>query len=51
LAPRNVHADQWDIEGLSKYLVEQFGPGPGKTGRRCRAAQIVSELGDQILRN
>src|SRR5258708_1724296 len=47
-APRNVHADQWDIEGLNKYLVEQFGLDLEKQG--VDAGQLNrQELGDQIF--
>jgi preprotein translocase subunit SecA len=47
-APRNVHADQWDIEGLNKYLVEQFGLDMEKQG--IDAGQLNrQELGDQIF--
>ena len=31
-APRNVHADQWDVEGLNKFMVEQFGLEMAKQG-------------------
>jgi preprotein translocase subunit SecA len=24
-APKNVHPDQWDVDGLSKYLLDNFG--------------------------
>jgi preprotein translocase subunit SecA len=47
-APRNVHADQWDLEGLNKYLVEQFGLDLEKQG--VDAGQLNrQELGDQIF--
>jgi preprotein translocase subunit SecA len=47
-APRNVHADQWDIEGLNKYLIEQFGLEMEKQG--IDAGQLNrQELGDQIF--
>ena len=47
-APRNVHADQWDMEGLNKYLVEQFGLDMEKQG--IDAGQLNrQELGDQIF--
>jgi preprotein translocase subunit SecA len=47
-APRNVHADQWDMEGLSKYLVEQFGLDIAKHG--IDADQLNrQELGDAIF--
>jgi preprotein translocase subunit SecA len=25
LAPRNVHAEQWDVDGLRKYMMDNFG--------------------------
>ncbi|HEY7402952.1 MAG TPA: preprotein translocase subunit SecA [Candidatus Angelobacter sp.] len=47
-APRNVHADQWDTEGLNKYLVEQFGLDMEKQG--IDADQLNrQELGDAIF--
>jgi preprotein translocase subunit SecA len=47
-AARNVHADQWDIEGLNKYLIEQFGLEMEKQG--IDAGQLNrQELGDQIF--
>src|ERR1700704_5140924 len=47
-APRNIHADQWDIEGLNKHLVEQFGLDLQKQG--IDAGQLNrQELGDQIF--
>jgi len=47
-APRNVHADQWDMEGLGKYLVEQFGLDMAKSG--IDADQLNrQELGDAIF--
>jgi preprotein translocase subunit SecA len=47
-APRNVHADQWDIEALNKYLVEQFGLDMAKQG--IDANQLNrQELGDQVF--
>jgi preprotein translocase subunit SecA len=47
-APRNVHADQWDVEALNKYLVEQFGLDMSKAG--VDADQLNrQELGDQIF--
>jgi preprotein translocase subunit SecA len=47
-APRNVHADQWDVEGLNKYLIEQFGLEMEKQG--IDAGQLNrQELGDQIF--
>ncbi|HEY2498922.1 MAG TPA: preprotein translocase subunit SecA [Candidatus Angelobacter sp.] len=47
-APRNVHADQWDTEGLNKFLVEQFGLDMQKQG--IDAGQLNrQELGDEIF--
>jgi preprotein translocase subunit SecA len=47
-APRNVHADQWDMEGLNKYLLEQFGLDMAKRG--IDADQLNrQELGDAIF--
>jgi preprotein translocase subunit SecA len=47
-APRNVHADQWEIEALNKYLVEQFGLDMAKSG--IDADQLNrQELGDAIF--
>ncbi|HZD95036.1 MAG TPA: preprotein translocase subunit SecA, partial [Candidatus Sulfotelmatobacter sp.] len=47
-APRNVHGDQWDVEGLNKYLVEQFGLDMEKQG--IDANQLNrQELGDAIF--
>jgi preprotein translocase subunit SecA len=47
-APRNVHADQWDIDALRKYLLEQFGQDLSKQG--IDADQLNrQELGDAIF--
>jgi preprotein translocase subunit SecA len=47
-APRNVHADQWDIEGLNKYLIEQFGLEMSAQG--IDADQLNrQELGDSVF--
>jgi len=47
-APRNVHGDQWEIEALNKYLVEQFGLDMTKNG--IDADQLNrQELGDAIF--
>jgi preprotein translocase subunit SecA len=47
-APRNVHADQWDVNGLDKYLMEQFGLDMSKNG--IDASQLNrQELGDAIF--
>jgi preprotein translocase subunit SecA len=47
-APRNVHGDQWDIDGLNKYLIEQFGLEMAKQG--IDADQLNrQELGDAIF--
>ncbi len=46
--PRNVHADQWDTDGLSKYLVEQFGLDMNQQG--IDPTQLNrQELGDAIF--
>ena len=47
-APRNVHADQWDTEGLNKYLVEQFGLDMAKHGIAVDQLNR-QELGDEIF--
>ncbi len=47
-APRNVHADQWDTDGLNKYLTEQFGLDMAKNG--IDANQLNrQELGDAVF--
>jgi len=47
-APRNVHGDQWDTDGLNKFLVEQFGLDMAKQG--IDANQLNrQELGDAIF--
>jgi preprotein translocase subunit SecA len=47
-APRNVHADQWDVNGLDKYLMEQFGLDMSKNG--IDASQLNrQELGDAVF--
>ena len=47
-APRNLHPDQWDIEALSKYLLENFGLDLLKQG--VDAGQLNrQELGDAIF--
>ena len=47
-APRNVHADQWDIDALHKYLLEQFGLDMAKAGVDPNALNR-QELGDEIF--
>jgi preprotein translocase subunit SecA len=47
-APRNVHADQWDTDGLSKYLVEFFGLDMAKQGVDVNQLNR-QELGDGIF--
>ncbi len=47
-APRNVHGDQWDIEGLNKYLIEQFGLDMTKAGIDPDKLNR-QELGDAIF--
>jgi preprotein translocase subunit SecA len=47
-APRNIHADQWDVEGLRKYLLEMFGLDLAKAG--VDPDQLNrQELGDSIF--
>jgi len=47
-APRNVHGDQWDTDGLNKFLIEQFGLDMAKQG--IDANQLNrQELGDGIF--
>jgi preprotein translocase subunit SecA len=47
-APRNVHGDQWDVDGLNRYLVEQFGLDMAKNG--IDASRLNrQELGDAIF--
>ncbi|HET9282552.1 MAG TPA: preprotein translocase subunit SecA [Candidatus Angelobacter sp.] len=47
-APRNIHADQWDTDGLNKFLIEQFGLDMTKQG--IAADQLNrQELGDAIF--
>jgi preprotein translocase subunit SecA len=48
LAPRNVHADQWDLDGLNKYLMEQFGLDMAKAGIDPDKLNR-QELGDAIF--
>jgi preprotein translocase subunit SecA len=46
--PRNVHGDQWDTDGLSKYLIEQFGLD--MAGQGIDPNQLNrQELGDAIF--
>ncbi|HET9182735.1 MAG TPA: preprotein translocase subunit SecA [Candidatus Angelobacter sp.] len=46
--PRNVHADQWDTEGLRRYMLETFGLDLGKAG--VDPDQLNrQELGDGIF--
>ncbi|HET6933200.1 MAG TPA: preprotein translocase subunit SecA [Candidatus Angelobacter sp.] len=46
--PRNVHADQWDVDALRKFLLEQFGLDIAKQG--INADQLNrQELGDAIF--
>ena len=46
--PRNVHADQWDVDGLRKYLLEQFGLDLGKRGVDVDQLNR-QELGDAVF--
>jgi preprotein translocase subunit SecA len=47
-APRNVHADQWEIDPLNKYLIEQFGLDMQKDGIDPDKLNR-QELGDAIF--
>jgi preprotein translocase subunit SecA len=47
-APRNVHADQWDVEGLQKQVLDNFGLDMAKQG--IDAGRLNrQELGDAIF--
>src|SRR5258708_12752040 len=47
-APRNVHADQWDVDGLRKNLFDNFGLDLAKQG--IDPDQLNrQELGDAIF--
>ena len=47
-APRNVHADQWDVDALRKFLLEQFGLDLAKQG--IDPDQLNrQELGDAVF--
>jgi len=47
-APRNVHGDQWDTDGLNKYLTEQFGLEMAK--QKIDPTQLNrQELGDAVF--
>ena len=47
-APRNVHADEWNVDGLRKYLLEGFGLDLAKAG--VDPDQLNrQELGDAIF--
>ncbi len=46
--PKQVHAEQWDVDGLRKYALEQFGLDMNKAG--VNADQLNrQELGDAIF--
>jgi preprotein translocase subunit SecA len=48
LAPRNVHAEQWDVDGLRKYMMDNFGLDLEKEG--VDPDQLNrQELGDAIF--
>src|SRR5262249_35234559 len=47
-APRNAHADQWDMEALQKYLLDNFGLDAAKQGIDLDALNR-QELGDAIF--
>jgi preprotein translocase subunit SecA len=47
-APKNVHPDQWDIDGLNKYLLDNFGLDLKAQG--VDAGQLNrQEMGDTIF--
>ncbi|HMF89697.1 MAG TPA: SEC-C metal-binding domain-containing protein, partial [Candidatus Angelobacter sp.] len=47
-APRNIHADQWDVDGLRKYLFDNFGLDLAKQG--IDPDQLNrQELGDAVF--
>jgi preprotein translocase subunit SecA len=47
-APRNVHTDQWDVEGIQKAMLDNFGLDMEKAG--IDANQLNrAELGDAIF--
>ncbi len=46
--PKNLHADQWDMDGLRKYLLEIFALDPAKQG--IDDSQLNrGELGDAVF--
>jgi len=47
-APRNVHGDQWDVDGLRKYLLEMFGLDLSKAGVDPNQLNR-QELGDGVF--
>jgi preprotein translocase subunit SecA len=47
-APRNVHADQWDMEALEKNLLDNFGLDAAKQGIDVDALNR-QEMGDAIF--
>jgi preprotein translocase subunit SecA len=48
LAPRNVHAEQWDVDGLRKHMMDNFGLDLEKQG--VDPDQLNrQELGDKIF--
>jgi preprotein translocase subunit SecA len=47
-APRNVHADQWDVEALQKYTADNFGLELEKAGVDTNQLNR-QELGDAIF--
>jgi preprotein translocase subunit SecA len=47
-APRNAHADQWDMDALEKYLLDNFGLEAAKQGIDVNALNR-QELGDAIF--
>ncbi|HEU4415171.1 MAG TPA: SEC-C metal-binding domain-containing protein, partial [Candidatus Angelobacter sp.] len=47
-APRNLHADQWETDGLNKFLIEQFGLEMSRQGIDVNQLNR-QELGDAIF--
>ncbi len=47
-APRNVHAEQWDLDGLRKSLVDNFGLDMAKAGVDAEKLNR-QELGDAVF--
>jgi preprotein translocase subunit SecA len=47
-APRNIHAEQWDMDGLRKHLLDYFGLDMAKAGVEVDKLNR-QELGDAIF--